>query len=50
MEPTVWGSAGVSEVDGKLGLTTLFQELYGTSPVELPTEEAVFGMVLNRKS
>ena len=32
----------------KLGLHELFGELYRTSPVEFPVEEAVFGMVLNR--
>jgi transposase len=32
----------------RLGLHQLFQELYRRSPVELPVEEAIFAMVLNR--
>ena len=32
----------------KLGLQELFDELYRSSEVEFPVEEAVFGMVLNR--
>src|SRR4030042_1102626 len=32
----------------KLGLHTVFQEVYQRSPVQFAAEEAVFGMVLNR--